>query len=234
MNAMISVNALKNRKGGFEVNNWIMDSGAFSQIEKNGKHTLSTDDYLEKIYQFAPCGKLRAAVCQDWMCEEHILEITNKSVREHQELTTESYVDLQQWSDIPIMAVLQGFKPHDYVEHLKIYGKQLAPKQWVGVGSVCKRNGNPDAIEDVLLAIKKERPDLRLHGFGIKIDALKKSTIRNLLYSSDSMAWSYADRKADGNGHTRRAALQYAARVQELIGRPSFVQEQLFTDWQPV
>ena len=62
--------------------------------------------------------------------------------------------------------------------HVCRYGELLTPGQWVGVGSVCKRNGNPDQIEDILLAIKAQRPDLRLHGFGIKLEALKSSTVR--------------------------------------------------------
>src|SRR6266481_5344362 len=99
-----------------------------------------------------------------------------------------------------------------------------------GVGSVCKRNDNPDQIEDILLAIKAQRPDLRLHGFGIKLEALKSATVRELLHSSDSMAWSFAGRKR-GTEHDPRQALAYAAKIEALIGQPSFIQPQLFTSW---
>jgi hypothetical protein len=99
--------------------------------------------------------------------------------------------------------------------------------QWVGVGSVCKRNGNPDAIGDVLLAIKRERPDLRLHGFGIKVSALKRGTVRALLHSSDSMAWSLAGHKQRRDEHDLRRAVAYVKQVQEILERPVFVQDQL-------
>ncbi|MGL5060785.1 MAG: DUF7221 family queuine tRNA-ribosyltransferase-like protein [Microcoleus sp.] len=59
---------------------------------------------------------------------------------------------------------------------------------WVGVGSVCKRNANAASIEAVLLAIKQARPDLRLHGFGIKKTALQSPIVWDLLYSADSQA----------------------------------------------
>jgi hypothetical protein len=57
------------RHSDFRVNNWFMDSGAFSQISRHGKFTMSADKYLEQIARFSTCGNLRAAVCQDWMCE---------------------------------------------------------------------------------------------------------------------------------------------------------------------
>lgn len=228
---MISVNTLKSRKSLFRANEWIMDSGAFSQLYHRGKFTMSPKDYAERINYFAVIGTLKAAVAQDWMCEEIILQRTGNCIEEHQALTILSYQELSRLSTIPIMPVLQGFTPKDYVSHVRQYGELLELGQWVGVGSVCKRNGNPDAIEDVLSAIKSERMDLHLHGFGLKIQALERPTVRALLHSSDSMAWSYALRREDGNGHDPRAALRYCARVQELIEQPVFIQKQLFTWW---
>jgi hypothetical protein len=84
--------------------------------------------------------------------------------------------------------VLQGYAPADYAAHVRAYGARLEPRAWVGVGSVCKRNGRPAAIEAVLLAIKQERPDLRLHGFGVKLTALGSQLVRTLLFSADSTA----------------------------------------------
>jgi hypothetical protein len=231
LNSMISVNRLVGRKKEFfKVNNWILDSGAFSQISKAGKFILSPDDYLKQIERYADVGNLLAAVCQDWMCESFILEKTGLSVEQHQELTLHSWIYLQQRCRVPILPVFQGFAPEDYVRHVGMYGEHLSYEAWVGVGSVCKRNGNPDAIEDVLLAIKQARPDLRLHGFGLKIQALERPTVRQLLETCDSMAWSFAGRK-DTDANDPREALKYAAKVQAIIEKPVFVQEQLFKWW---
>jgi hypothetical protein len=38
---LISVNTLVRRKSDFRVNEWIMDSGAFSQITRSGQFTMS-------------------------------------------------------------------------------------------------------------------------------------------------------------------------------------------------
>jgi len=228
---MISIMTLRERKRDFTVNEWILDSGAFSQISAHGKFQMSQEEYAREIERWAGCGQLVAACAQDWMCEPFILEKTGKSISEHQVLTIESYAQLAPLSAVYILPILQGFEPADYVCHLRAYGDMFEPGQWVGVGSICKRNGNPDAIEDVLLAIKSERSDLRLHGFGIKILALERPTIRSLLHSCDSMAWSFADRMEMGNGHDPRVALRYAARVESLMGEPCFIQEQLFQWW---
>jgi hypothetical protein len=228
---MISVNALKHRKSEFRANEWIMDSGAFTQLYNRGKFTLSAEEYAEHINRFSDIGTLKAAVTQDWMCEAIILQRTGNSIEDHQALTIASYIELRQLTDVLIMAVLQGFEPAEYASHVRQYGSLLTQGQWVGVGSVCKRNGNPDAIEDVLLAIKEQRPDLRLHGFGLKIQAIERPTIRAMLHSSDSMAWSTAGRRQLSDANDPRLALAYAAKVQQLIAQPCLVQDQLFQWW---
>lgn len=115
------------------------------------------------------------------------------------------------------MPVLQGYAPGDYVRHLEMYGSRLEMGAWVGVGSVCKRNAYPEQIVAVLSAIKRRRPDLRLHGFGLKITALTSSRVRALLHTSDSMAWSYHARMHGRGGNDWREAMRMVVRVDELL-----------------
>lgn len=88
---------------------------------------------------------------------------------------------------------------------------------WVGVGSVCKRNSNPRQIVDVLSAIHTTRPDLRLHGFGIKKTALKNPLIHWLLHSADSMAWSFHARKNGRDANGPGEALRFANEIGALF-----------------
>ncbi|BAZ18492.1 hypothetical protein NIES4071_103770 (plasmid) [Calothrix sp. NIES-4071] len=53
---MVSVNRLENRKSSFEVNNWILDSGAFTRIT-SGKGHLSTKKYAKMIRRWYKQGK---------------------------------------------------------------------------------------------------------------------------------------------------------------------------------
>ena len=231
LRSMISINAIRERKGPFKINDWVMDSGAFTEMSTYGRWRTGPEEYAEQINRWKHNGNLLAAVSQDLMCEPFILEKSGLTIQDHQTITIERYLRLMELTNVYVMPVLQGYSPDSYAVHVRQYGGVLKHGQWVGVGSVCKRNGNPDQIEDVLLAIKTQRPDLRLHGFGLKIEALKSGTVRALLHSSDSMAWSFAGRKENGSEHDPRRALAYAAKIETLISRPMFIQPQLFKWW---
>lgn len=204
---LIHVGRLRKRKSNFKVKDWILDSQAFKTIETYGGYPYPVSEYAEQIKRWKSCGNLLAAVAQDYMCEERQLKRTGMAVADHQRLTIERYdALLDRDTGVYIMPVLQGYAPEEYVSHLRQYGERLKPGMWVGVGSVCKRNTSPCEILDVLIAIKQERPDLRLHGFGVKTTALQHGTIRALLETADSMAWSFAARKQKRNANDWREA----------------------------
>jgi hypothetical protein len=211
---MVSVNRLRDRRSDFTVREWMMDSGAFTEVTKHGGYRHGVEEYAEQVNRWHRCGDMVAASAQDWMCEPFAVAATGKSVAEHQQLTVERYAALRPLCpDAYVLPVLQGWHPADYASHIRQYGRLLTHGAWVGVGSVCKRNSSAGAIEDVLLAIHWERPDLRLHGFGLKLTALTSATVRDLLHSADSMAWSYSARKQGRNGNDWREAARFARRV---------------------
>lgn len=213
--SFISVNRLRGRKSPFKVQNWIMDSGAFTEVTTHGRYRTEPEEYAKEIERWRLCGNMEAAVCQDYMCEPFVTAKTGLTVRDHQRLTIERFDRLRAATAAPLMPVLQGFKPHEYREHLADYGHRLAHGARVGVGSVCKRNSHPAMIEYILGGIKADRPDLRLHGFGLKLTALHRPGIRALLYSADSMAWSLNARKNGRNAHDWREAAAYAKRISD-------------------
>lgn len=238
--AFVSINVIRNRKSAFPVKRWIMDSGAFTTIAKHGGYPEPVSAYADQIRRWAINGELLAAVSQDYMCEPHMLARTGLTIAEHQRLTIERYdALLAEDTGVYIMPVLQGYAPADYVSHIRQYGERLKPVQygerlkpvrhpgeaqagkdrpgmWVGVGSVCKRNGKPAAVEEVLLAVSRERPDLRLHGFGVKITALGSGLVRDLLHSADSMAWSFAARMDGRDANDVREAIRFAKRIETM------------------
>lgn len=208
--AFVSVNRIRTRKSRFALDEWIMDSGAFTEISTHSCYRASVKEYAHEIRRWASDPGLLAAVAQDWMCEPFIIAKTGLSVIEHQRLTVDRYAELlAEKVGVYILPVLQGFAPEDYVQHVRMYGPLLAHGQWVGVGSVCKRNGTPGQVAEVLLAIKKERPDLLLHGFGLKTTALAHPLVRSLLHTADSMAWSYAARINGRNANDWREAKRW-------------------------
>ncbi len=181
----------------------LLDSRAFNELRLFDHYRATPEAFADQIHRIADAALAPriVPVSQDYMCEPEILRMTGLTIAEHQRLTIVRYDAIRQALDpaLPLMPVLQGALPQHYVAHLRQYGDRLHFGAWVGVGSVCKRNGHPREIAAVLRAIKAERPDLRLHGFGCKLTALSSAEVRAALWSADSLAWSYAARKQGRN-----------------------------------
>lgn len=214
--AFISINALRSRKSDFPAGDWVLDSGAFTQISQHGRFLMSVEEYAQAANRWRSCGRQLAVVTQDFMCEPFVLEKTGGSVPAHQQWTIARYDRLIPMIDGYLMPVLQGWSPEDYGRHVLHYGDRLAPGAWVGVGGVCKRNGSGDTAitRHILAAILRERPDLRLHGFGLKITALADADVVDMLYSADSMAWSFAARIEGRNGNDINEALRFIRKIE--------------------
>jgi GNAT superfamily N-acetyltransferase len=209
------VKRLARRRGPFAVGEWMMDSGAFTEITQHGRYRSGVEAYAAEIRRWAGNGKLLVAVAQDMMCEPFVLARTGLTVAAHQRITIERLDELvkQDTAGVPIMPVLQGYMPADYAAHVRAYGSRIGHGAWVGVGSVCKRNSAPKETRAVLQAILGVRPDLRLHGFGVKLTTLRHPEIRRLLYSADSMAWSFEARRQKRDPNSWVEAARFVARV---------------------
>lgn len=233
--ACISINRLRRRKKQVPCGDVLVDSGAFTELSKHGSYRHSVEQYAAELYRLYSTGvvQIAAAVAQDYMCEPFILAKTGMTIADHQRLTIDRYdallAELGRLFDgkVPfhVMPVLQGFAPQDYANHVRMYGERLKPGMWVGVGSVCKRQGDPRSIIAVLQAIAAIRPDLALHGFGVKKTSLMHSGVLELLSTADSMAWSYAARKQGRDANDWHEARSFAAVIMQAAN-------QNFQPWQ--
>ena len=173
-------------------------------------------------------GVYSGAAPQDWMCEPQILRATGMSVQEHQRRTVANFIDLRQrWPgpDCPVIPVLQGWTIPDYLACLAMYraeGIDLVAEPLVGLGSVCRRQATREVAG---LVMRLAGMGLKLHGFGVK----GGSSVRPLLESADSMAWSYKARiegiRLPGHPHRKCSnclpwALQWARNLQDLGATP--------------
>lgn len=228
--ACISINRLRGRKKPLPDCAVLVDSGAFTELFIYGRYRHEVSEYAAELYRLHQGGVVNivAAVAQDYMCEPFMLAKTGLTVAEHQRLTIQRYdalvAELDRLFDgrcpFPVLPVLQGYAPSEYVTHVRAYGDRLGQGMWVGVGSVCKRNSSPDKIAAVLRAIKSVRPDLMLHGFGVKLTALLSTAVRDLLATADSMAWSFAARKEGRNGNAWQEAVAFCERIAAAIDSP--------------
>lgn len=225
--AFISVNRLRGRKSAFPVRDWCMDSGAFSTIATFGGYPHPVSEYAAEIRRWKAMGngRLLWAASQDYMVEPAMRAKSGLTVAESQAKTIERYDELLRCGTdgVYVLPVLQGWTASDYADHCRAYGDRLAHGAWVGVGSVCKRNASPSSVIVILRAILAVRPDLRLHGFGLKKTALQLADVRDLLYSADSMAWSYAARMQGKGGNDWRDAERFANRIDDMPVQMGFL-----------
>jgi len=170
---------------------WMLDSGGFSELSAHGRWTVDPYAYAADARRYADeIGMLDAAAIQDWMCEDDVLAMTGLSVYDHQIKTVASFLNLMTLdADLPWMPVLQGFTLDEYLRCVDLYdqvGIDLTLEKVVGLGSICRRQSTKEAVR---IVESLSTMGIRLHGFGFKISGLRR--VAHLLYSSDSMAWSY-------------------------------------------
>ena len=200
---------------------WALDSGGFTELLMFGEWRTSPHTYVALVRRYYDqIGHLEWAAPQDWMCESDMLNRTGLTVAEHQTRTVDNYLTLRTLAaDLPIVPTLQGWTVDDYLRHVDQYaeaGINLERLDRVGLGSVCRRQATGEA-ENI---VQRLQP-LKLHGFGMKTDAVHR--FGQLLTSSDSMAWSYAGRRRPSPGCTKTTCnncLHYALEWRERLHTP--------------
>jgi hypothetical protein len=204
----------------------MLDSGAFSELSESGEWHTTPREYAEAARRYQrEIGNLQYAAIQDWMCEPWIVARTGLSVREHQNRTLESFLELKRLApEVPWIPILQGWEPRDYEAMARSYGRlgvDLEQEPLVGLGTVCRRQHTREVG-----ALIRELRSIPLHGFGLKLQGLAASA--HLLASADSMAWSFdARRKAALPGCSHRScanclrfALDWRQRIVDRCSAP--------------
>lgn len=124
----ISVKRLKTRRAPLMCPHVLLDFGAFTELAQHGRYRASVQAYANEIKRLHHWGvaAIDAAVTQDFMCEPFMLAKTGLTVEDHQRLTIERYDALLACRlPVPLMPVLQGYTPAEYLDHLEAYGARL-------------------------------------------------------------------------------------------------------------
>jgi len=195
----ISRRAFDKRKSSLDaLGEWALDSGGFTELNMYGKWTLTAREYIERLNHIDLTPGLLWTAQQDWMCEPFVIEKTGLTVKEHQKRTVNNFLELRKLeTDVPIIPVLQGYTLEEYKDCFEMFeskGVDLRNEKLVGLGSVCRRQNSSD-IERIVNCFHAK--DLKLHGFGVKINGLKR--YGEMLESSDSLAWSFGYRRSQAH-----------------------------------
>lgn len=258
--SMVSAYAVRDRKSDISINanqNWMMDSGAFTQVTNFGDFVICPEKYIRIAMRFEHSGRLDCIATQDYMCEPDVINKLREkgreaSVRIHQRKTIDRFIRLKkearkQGLGVPVMPVLQGWEVEDYVEHFKMYqdlinlpthyylpgpyGEYFPVKrnwnQWLGIGSTCKRNKNPEIVSNIIDALEEywdeqciKKDGFRIHLFGFKKTGLRLASIRDRIYSADSFAYDYANRMKGGDRRSETRATEATDFHDEIVNQP--------------
>jgi hypothetical protein len=180
---------------------WVLDSGAFTELSTHGRWRITPAQYIAMVRRYRDqITHLDWAAPQDWACEPFMVERTGLSVREHQERTVGNFLEIRELApDLPVIPVLQGWLLTDYLVCAELYasaGVDLSAEPLVGLGSVCRRQSTD---EIAVIVTRLHEMGLRLHGFGVKTEGLRR--YGRYLASADSMAWSLRGRYVRGCRH---------------------------------
>lgn len=193
-----------------------VDSGGYSFIKGVGEYKTSDADYLDFIEEHEP----EVFALRDYPCEPEVLDEHGRTVAQHQKMTTDRHRDLvdaldERSIDAQPLAVVQGWAVEDYLEHVDDLRDNGLLADYVGIGSVCRRNAE-DEIREVILSVRDALPSgTDLHAFGVKGSVLRYPDVRNSLESADSQSymmraqWGACEDLGAGSLTWKDAGLEY-------------------------
>lgn len=245
---MVSDVNLRNRKKLPVANGPItVDSEGFEHLRKHGRWIRTPRQYAADVrrYQDFYGPLFRGAFEQDWMCEKAIIEGggsgknrfvgTGLSIKEHLHRTVGNYLDLMGIDDtLQIYPVVQGSRIQHYEYCIHLFDKagvDLRKLPVVGIGSVCRIQGTPEAV-GIVQHVASIVGTGRLHAFGFKTVGLRE--VGHLVGRADSFAWGVdgmhtrpgcdfrlsRDKPHKHEGNCLRFMLEWRQGVLDAIGKP--------------
>lgn len=211
--------ATKNNTPWEGIDRLFIDSGGYSFMKGMGEFETTNKEYLRFISEHKP----ELWALRDYPCEPDVLEEHDRTVENHQRMTTDRHRELLNLYEDPNysvpgqpVAVLQGWRVDNYLRHLDQMKDAGTLTQYVGIGSVCRRNRESE-IREIVLRVSEALPAWvdRLHAFGVKGSVLKFPDVRAALSSADSQSyemqaqWGTLHDLDAGSKTWRDSALEY-------------------------
>lgn len=231
-NILINFMTKTNRPPKYNYENLFIDSGGFYSSMRSGGYTKSNDEYLDYIQKWQP----QFFALRDYPCEPELLKKHNMTVQYNIKRTVENHLILLNKIESGLwdihgkpIPVIQGWEIEDYLHCIDLFTENGVTSDYMAIGSVCRRN-QTEKIKDVILAVRDNVPLwTKLHGFGVKLTALKDLVIWKALYSVDSGAWDYVARWKKFRGEemnipdaSLNAAINYIAKIKLIHERHAY------------
>ena len=171
-----------------------VDCGGYTAALLNGDFQTSDEDYLNFVDEVgADFYALR-----DYPCELQVLQTWRRTVNDHIEMTISRHINLLELHEkmglkSTAIPVIQGLTLEDYLHCIDRFREQDLIRDYMAIGTLCRRGGIKE-IQKIILGIRAEVNRAQLHGFGVKVTALKMPGVWDAIHSVDSVAWDYAAR----------------------------------------
>lgn len=215
--------ATKNNRPWDGIDRLFIDSGGYSFMKGMGEYETTDETYLAFVREHSP----ELFAYRDYPCEPEILTEHGRTVEDHQQRTLARHIRLADLVDdnppeSEPVAVLQGWTIDDYLRCIDCFQAHGVLTDYVGIGSVCRRNREAE-IRRIILAVADALPNgTDLHAFGVKSSVLKYQDVRSAVASADSQSysmqaqWATLHEKGAGNLTFRDVALQYLKQKQRI------------------
>lgn len=187
------------------VNKVMIDSGAYDfQVKKKGEFPYTPKEYFDQIKKISlekKNFKINYLVSMDYICmkndsPEIIKNKIKKTVNNAKILN--DLIKNDKNIHFKLIPVLQGYKSDDYIYCAKelIDNGIINSTSYIGIGSLANRKKISE-IKEIVVNVDnyfKKRfnsHNIKIHLFGINLNAIKNKEIFSRIYSFDSFSWTF-------------------------------------------
>ncbi len=173
------------------VASWCLDSGGFTAAQRWGRYPWTPRQYAEFARKMARDLPLDFVAIMDYACEPNVDRSILATNRERIEATIRNEQLCREAApDLPWLPVLQGDSLEERAYDLELRDKLgMLPKDYAGIGSVCGRGIM--AARDVIKFYADMLPGVKLHAFGLHVQALDDDAVFGATRSWDSYSWNW-------------------------------------------
>ena len=168
-----------------------IDSGGFTAARRWGRYPWTIEQYVDFVRAVSRDVPLDFCAILDYACEPGVDRSTYRTNRGRIKATIRNDAACRAAApDLPWLSVLQGDSLEERAFDLVLRARVgMLPTDYAGVGSVCGRG-----VAGARSAIKfyaDHLPGVKLHGFGMHIQALDDDAVFGALRSWDSYTWNW-------------------------------------------
>lgn len=165
-----------------------LDCGGFTALNHYDDYPFSVVNYANLVARLKP----NYYATMDYPCEPDISRLSLMTNKERIKNTIRNAVELKRWENQikgEMIPVIQGYTLEEYLYCLDLYAENNLIRDYMAVGSMCRRISN-EQLAELIPGIYHKAQSLgcnKLHFFGLKLSS-QLIPFEDMIYSRDSAA----------------------------------------------